>query len=67
MPPAIETRSLTHRFGDFVALDSLDPAVPRAEIFGLPGPNAAGSGQGTWGQKNAGAKAGVNCGENPAG
>jgi len=42
MSPAIETRSLTRRFGDFVALDSLDLAVARGEIFGLLGPNAAG-------------------------
>jgi ABC-2 type transport system ATP-binding protein len=42
MSPAIETRSLTRRFGDFVALDGLDLSVPRGEIFGLLGPNAAG-------------------------
>jgi len=42
MSAAIETRSLTRRFGDFVALDRLDLSVPRGEIFGLLGPNAAG-------------------------
>ena len=42
MSPAIETRSLTRRFGDFTALDRLDLSVPRGEIFGLLGPNAAG-------------------------
>ena len=42
MPSAIETRSLTRSFGDFVALDHLDLSVPRGEIFGLLGPNAAG-------------------------
>jgi ABC-type multidrug transport system ATPase subunit len=42
MSPAVETRSLTRRFGDFVALDRLNLAVPRGAIFGLLGPNAAG-------------------------
>jgi ABC-type multidrug transport system ATPase subunit len=42
MSAAIETRSLTRRFGDFVALDGLDLTVARGEIFGLLGPNAAG-------------------------
>jgi ABC-2 type transport system ATP-binding protein len=39
---AIVTRSLTKRYGDFVAVDHLDLEVRRGEIFGLLGPNGAG-------------------------
>ena len=42
MPTSIETRGLTRRFGDLVAVDRLEFAVARGEIFGLLGPNAAG-------------------------
>ena len=42
MPTTIETRNLTRRFGDFIALDHLELAVSGGEIFGLLGPNAAG-------------------------
>jgi ABC-2 type transport system ATP-binding protein len=38
----IETRGLTRRFGDLVAVDRLDLSVARGEIFGLVGPDGAG-------------------------
>jgi ABC-2 type transport system ATP-binding protein len=41
-PPAIEIHGLTQRFGEHVALDSLDLSVPAGECFGLLGPNGAG-------------------------
>ncbi len=40
--PAIETRALTRRFGDFVAVDSVTLSIPRARIFGFLGPNGSG-------------------------
>ncbi len=40
--PAISCRGLRHRFGDHVALDGVDLAVARGEVFGLLGPNGAG-------------------------
>jgi ABC-2 type transport system ATP-binding protein len=39
---AIETRSLTRRFGDHVAVDELDLDVPARTTFGLLGANGAG-------------------------
>lgn len=42
MPTSIETRNLTRRFDDFVAVDRLALSVAQGEIFGLLGPNAAG-------------------------
>jgi ABC-2 type transport system ATP-binding protein len=39
---AIEVRSLTRKFGDFVAVDQVSFEIPRGEIFGLLGPNGAG-------------------------
>ncbi len=39
---AISTRALTKRFGDVLALDGLDLAVPAGSVFGLLGPNGAG-------------------------
>ncbi|MEZ5256577.1 MAG: ATP-binding cassette domain-containing protein [Ilumatobacteraceae bacterium] len=39
---AISTRSLTRRFGDFVAVDGVDLEVADGEIYGLLGPNGAG-------------------------
>jgi len=38
----VECRELTRRYGDFVAVDSLNLTVRRGEIFGLLGPNGAG-------------------------
>ena len=38
----IETRGLTRRFKDVTAVDGLDLAVRRGEIFGLVGPDGAG-------------------------
>ena len=40
--PVIETRELTKRYGDVVALDRLDLAVPAGTVLGLLGPNGAG-------------------------
>jgi ABC-2 type transport system ATP-binding protein len=40
--PAVETRGLTKRYGDLVAVDHLDLELGRGEIFGLLGPNGAG-------------------------
>jgi len=40
--PAIEVESLTKRFGDFCAVDSLSFTVGKGEVFGLLGPNGAG-------------------------
>ncbi len=38
----VEARSLTKRFGDFVAVDGIDFDVRRGEVFGFLGPNGAG-------------------------
>jgi ABC-2 type transport system ATP-binding protein len=38
----IETKDLTKKYGDFVAVDSLNLAVKQGEVFGLLGPNGAG-------------------------
>jgi ABC-2 type transport system ATP-binding protein len=38
----IEVENLTKRFGDFVAVNSLNFSVEHGEIFGLLGPNGAG-------------------------
>jgi ABC-2 type transport system ATP-binding protein len=40
--PAIRTQSLTKRYGDTLALDSLDLSVARGEVYGYLGPNGAG-------------------------
>jgi ABC-2 type transport system ATP-binding protein len=40
--PAIRAENLTKRFGDFTAVDDLDFAVSRGEIFGFLGPNGSG-------------------------
>jgi ABC-2 type transport system ATP-binding protein len=39
---AIETRDLTRRFGNFVAVDRVSLQVPRGAVMGLLGPNGAG-------------------------
>ncbi len=39
---AIETRALTKRFKDLVAVNNLDVGVKRGEVFGFLGPNGAG-------------------------
>jgi ABC-2 type transport system ATP-binding protein len=38
----LESQDLTKHYGDFVAVDSLNLAVRRGEVFGLLGPNGAG-------------------------
>jgi ABC-2 type transport system ATP-binding protein len=40
--PAIEIARLVKTFGDAVALDGIDLAVPRGSVFGFLGPNGAG-------------------------
>ena len=40
--PVVETKQLTKKYGDFVALDRLDLSVDRGEILGFVGPNGAG-------------------------
>lgn len=40
--PLVVARSLTKRFGDFTAVDSVDFTVARGEAFGFLGPNGAG-------------------------
>ncbi|MBE3556630.1 MAG: ABC transporter ATP-binding protein [Firmicutes bacterium] len=42
VPVCIQTRGLTKRYGDFVAVDKLDLDVYGGEIFGFLGPNGAG-------------------------
>ncbi|WP_318502881.1 ABC transporter ATP-binding protein [Photobacterium leiognathi] len=39
---AIITKGLTRKFGDFVAVDSLNLTVPRGAIYGFLGPNGCG-------------------------
>ncbi|XOB99250.1 ATP-binding cassette domain-containing protein [Deinococcota bacterium DY0809b] len=39
---AIETRGLSKRYGDLVAVEELDLTVERGEVFGLLGPNGSG-------------------------
>lgn len=40
--PAIEITRLVKKFGDAVALDGIDLAVPHGSVFGFLGPNGAG-------------------------
>src|SRR5690606_13546855 len=40
--PAIAARSLTRRFGDFVAVDRVSFSIERGEIFGFLGSNGCG-------------------------
>jgi ABC-2 type transport system ATP-binding protein len=39
---AIEARGLTRRFGDHIAVNRIDLAIPRAQIYGFLGPNGSG-------------------------
>jgi ABC-2 type transport system ATP-binding protein len=39
---AVRTRGLTRRFGDQVAVDALDLAVPTGSVYGFLGPNGSG-------------------------
>ena len=40
--PAIRTKGLTKKYGDFTAVDKLDLTVRHGQVFGLLGPNGAG-------------------------
>lgn len=40
--PAVHAKGLTKRYGDAVAVDSVELRVERGEVFGLLGPNGAG-------------------------
>ena len=40
--PVVETKDLTKKYGEFVALDRLTLSVERGEILGFVGPNGAG-------------------------
>ncbi|TAK24423.1 MAG: ABC transporter ATP-binding protein [Chloroflexota bacterium] len=40
--PAVEARSLTRAFGDFVAVDNISFTVTPGEVFGFLGPNGCG-------------------------
>src|ERR1019366_8224890 len=42
MTPAIDTTSLTRRFGDFTAVDNVNLTVEAGQFFGFLGPNGAG-------------------------
>jgi lipooligosaccharide transport system ATP-binding protein len=42
VPPVVEARALTKRFGSFTAVDAIDVEVARGESFGFLGPNGAG-------------------------
>jgi len=42
VPPVVEARALTKRFGTFTAVDRIDLEVARGEAFGFLGPNGAG-------------------------
>ena len=39
---AIQATGLTRRFGDIVAVDAVDLAVPQGQIYGFLGPNGSG-------------------------
>ena len=42
IPPAIEARNLTKRFGNLTAVDNVSFQVGKGEIFGIVGPDGAG-------------------------
>jgi lipooligosaccharide transport system ATP-binding protein len=41
-PPLVQAKALTKRFGDYLAVDSIDFEVRKGEVFGFLGPNGAG-------------------------
>ncbi len=42
MPPVVETRHLSHHFGDFHAVRGIDLNVPSGAVYGFLGPNGSG-------------------------
>ncbi len=42
MTTAVQTRDLTRRFGDLVAVDGLNLEIPKACVYGFLGPNGSG-------------------------
>ena len=42
---AISLRGLCKRFGDLIAVDSVDLEIAKGDLFGLLGPNGAGKTQ----------------------
>jgi len=42
LPPVIQIRSLSAKYGDIIALNDIDLDVHKGEIVGLIGPNGAG-------------------------
>lgn len=42
MTAVIETRGLTKKYGDFIAVDKLDLNIKEGEVFGFLGPNGSG-------------------------
>jgi ABC-2 type transport system ATP-binding protein len=42
MEPALVTHGLKRAFGDFMAVDGIDLAVPKGSLYGFLGPNGAG-------------------------
>ena len=42
MDYAVQTRGIGRSFGDVKAVDAIDLAIPRGEIYGFLGPNGAG-------------------------
>src|SRR5215475_12240719 len=42
VPPVVETKNLTKKYGEFTALDRLTMSVERGQILGFVGPNGAG-------------------------
>ncbi len=42
MTHLVETQALTHRYGNTIALESLDLSIPSGAVYGFIGPNGAG-------------------------